>query len=173
MTAYDPDERIHPPVPSFLSRPPTAAERRRLRLVVSALPPAPELLFWPESIAVDGPWSRRSAVGARRAGATGAAPAHAPGATGAAPARAPGATGAPPAHATDAIRCRPAPRAGAVTGAATRPRRRDRGIVRCACAGSDCPLIRAMARMVRAAVESERATQPTTEDIHHEAANRT
>ena len=58
MSRYDPDERIHPPAPSFLSRRPTAGEKRQLRRVIAAMPPAPELLFWPESMAIDGPWGR-------------------------------------------------------------------------------------------------------------------
>ena len=56
VAAYDADERIHPPAPSFLSRPPTTAERRRLRREVATMPPPPELVFWPESAAIDGPW---------------------------------------------------------------------------------------------------------------------
>jgi hypothetical protein len=64
MSGYDPDERIHPPAPSFLSRPPSRAERRRFRRRLAALPPAPPLVFWPESIAIDGPWGGN--VGANR-----------------------------------------------------------------------------------------------------------
>ena len=60
MSGYDSDERIHPPAPSFLSRAPTAAERRRLRRVIAVMPPAPTLVFWPESSAIDGPWSQRT-----------------------------------------------------------------------------------------------------------------
>jgi len=56
MTAYDQDERIQPPAPSFLSRRPTGAELRRLRRLIAALPPAPPLVFWPESARLDGPW---------------------------------------------------------------------------------------------------------------------
>ena len=72
MSGYDPDERIHPPAPSFLSRPPTRAERRRLRRLLAGMPPPPELVFWPESTAIDGPW----AAGAHRPEAP-AAPVHA------------------------------------------------------------------------------------------------
>jgi hypothetical protein len=49
---YDPDERIHPSAPSFLSRAPTVAERRRLKWRLASTP-APRLLFWPESIPID------------------------------------------------------------------------------------------------------------------------
>lgn len=59
VSGYDPDERIHRPAPSFLSRPPTGDERRRLRRLLAALPRTPELVFWPESIAIDGPWSKQ------------------------------------------------------------------------------------------------------------------
>ena len=59
VSAYDADERLHRPAPAFLSRPPTRAERRRLRRLLAALPQAPRLVFWPESIAIDGPWSDR------------------------------------------------------------------------------------------------------------------
>jgi hypothetical protein len=57
VTAYDPEERIHPPAHSFLSREPSHGERRRLRRLLAAMPAPPELVFWPESAAIDGPWS--------------------------------------------------------------------------------------------------------------------
>lgn len=72
MSGYDPDERIHPPAPSFLSRPPTRAERRRLRRRLAAMPPPPDLVFWPQSVAIDGPWRAGAGVTA----ASGFRPAH-------------------------------------------------------------------------------------------------
>ncbi len=58
MSGYDADERIHAPARSFLARPPTPAGRRRLLRLITTLPAAPMLVFWPESIAFDGPCGR-------------------------------------------------------------------------------------------------------------------
>ena len=59
-----------------------------------------------------------------------------------------------------------------MTGGNRRPRDRDRGIVGCDCRDRECPLISALARMVRDAIDSEQDASRPREETKVETAER-